>query len=255
MYICLFKSNRLSPCHSSVNCYHWQTLWQWALVWVLCGSRCSLSLVEWGWWETESSVTWNIQRGRGTQTPGTPSFWADPPRDLIQNRQFLDCHINGVEIIQFSFIIAHQRCMCQDQTGPLGWPLWGSTRSRQHSFHSTGPARSLESEHSTASRLPHLLPWSHLLSGSIHPVGTNKNRGWGSFSHMYDRMKVWYNCAVIKATITWDYFCLVRINTIPYKIRILTWWLLQRILVLWLAKERDHTHRSQTHELIVKRNN
>lgn len=84
VHVCL-KPTDSSPYHSDANCCCWQTLWQWGLVWVLCGSRCSPFLVGLGSLGTGSSVIWNIQKGRGTQIPGTPSFWADPPLVLRQN--------------------------------------------------------------------------------------------------------------------------------------------------------------------------
>lgn len=157
------------------------------------------------------------------------------------------------------FLIAYQQYMSQDQSGPLGWPGWGLTRSVQHSFHSTGPARSLESEHSTASRLPRLLPWSHLLSGSKHPVDTDINtehdKRLATCLTCVTGWRFSTNCAVIKAAIRWDYMRLFVLNTIPCKIRIPTWWLLQQNLVLWLAKERDQAHWGQTHVFTVQHNN
>lgn len=64
----------------------------------------------------------------------------------------------------------------------------------------------------------------------------------------------WWQKSLWNWTEAWDYFCLVRINTIPYEIQTLKWWLLQQILVLWLAKEMDHKHRVQTHKFMVEHN-
>lgn len=91
--------------------------------------------------------------------------------DRTEQNRTSDCCI---KICKCNIVcVAYQQWMFQDQTGPSDWTGWGSTRSGQHSFHSTGPAWSPESEHSTASRLPHLLPWWRLLSGSKRPVGSN----------------------------------------------------------------------------------
>lgn len=89
-----------------------------------------------------------------------------------QNRISLECCTRFIKTCPFIVVcVTYQQWMSQDQTGPLDWTGWGWARSGQRFFHSTGPAWSLESERSTASRLPHPLPWWRLLSGSKHPAG------------------------------------------------------------------------------------
>lgn len=197
--VCFNTRTDSSPfCSYDVMCCHRWTLWPYGPVWLLCGSRCSPSLAGLGWWGTESSVTWSIPMGRGTRTPGTPFFWAVPLPGLTEQNRTSDCCI---EICKCNIVcVAYQQWMFQDQTGPSDWTGWGSTRSGQHSFHSTGPAWSPESEHSTASRLPHLLPWWRLLSGSKRPVGSNIkcNGCWAQF---------WCNTEYIKAGIYTKRWC------------------------------------------------
>lgn len=94
-----------------------------------------------------------------------------------RNRTSSDCCTALVKMCVIHVVcVTDQRWMCQDQTGPSDWTGWGSARSGQHFFHSTGPAWSPESERSTACRLPHPLPWWRPLSGSKHPAVKKNER-------------------------------------------------------------------------------
>lgn len=106
-----------------------------------------------------------------------------------RNRQSSDCFTGFVKMCMFNVgvCITYQQWMSQDQTGLLDWTGWGSARSGQRFFHSTGLAWSPESERSTASHLPHPLPWWRLLSGSKHPAGTNREK-----THLSNTVMVQY---------------------------------------------------------------
>lgn len=96
--------------------------------------------------------------------------------DKTDNPQTASLCFVKIYMFNVGVCITYQQWMSQDQTGLLDWTGWGSARSGQRFFHSTGLAWSPESERSTASHLPHPLPWWRLLSGSKHPAGINREK-------------------------------------------------------------------------------
>lgn len=172
---CVALTDFSPPCSDVFRCCRWPTtLWPCGAARLLCGSTRSPFQAGLEWLGTENSVTWSIRRGRGTQTRGTPFFWAAPPRGLT--RQTIPrCCTGFIKTCVLKAVhVTYQQWMSRDQTGPLGWTGWGSTRWGLHFFHSTGLAWSPESERSTASRRPHPWPWLRLPSGSKHPAGIKK---------------------------------------------------------------------------------